>query len=105
MSNEAAREELSNILYCKPFPYGGAGAYMRPDANASYGMAEAILAAGYRKPAILGYVLVSPQGSLRNESQYRERAEAQSEADWLNSSRWDNNTDEYRVAEIVEAKP
>lgn len=49
MSTDTEREELSDILYCRPFPYGGSGSYMRPDANASYAMAKVILSAGYRK--------------------------------------------------------
>lgn len=48
--SDMQRDELVSLLWCKPFPYGGAGAYMRPDANASHAMANAILAAGYRKP-------------------------------------------------------
>lgn len=46
----AARDELVSLLWCKPFPYGGAGDYIRPDANAAHAMANAIIAAGYIKP-------------------------------------------------------
>jgi hypothetical protein len=66
-------------------------------------VADDVMGAGYRKPKVLGYVLVSRGGSMIGD-QFSDRAAAQARADeWTNDCKAGGVDWDYRVAEIVEA--
>jgi hypothetical protein len=65
--------------------------------------ADVILAAGYRKPQVLSYIVVSRDGQPIGKS-FPSRDLAQKRADeWTNDCRVAGVDWDYRVAEIVEA--
>lgn len=64
---------------------------------------EAILAAGYRKPKVIVYLVISRDGRVIGE-QFADREPAQTRADeWTNDCKTAGIDWDYRVAEIVEA--
>jgi hypothetical protein len=75
------------------------------DWHESTRIAAKILAAGYRKPTVLGYVVVGRDGGMVTGSSYTTRAEAhQAIADeWTVGAKTNQIDWDYRVSEIVEA--
>jgi hypothetical protein len=68
-------------------------------------MANAALAAGYRKQKVIGYVVVGRDGELMSGINYKDRAKAQAIADEWTKDCKDIGTDcDYRVAAITEAE-
>ena len=68
-------------------------------------IADAILAAGYRKPKVLGYIVVD-RGGIFVGNQHKHRESAQAFADeWTADCKRSEMDWDYRVTEIVEARP
>ena len=98
MNTNTEREELARIIRRE---YNRAIDRRRP-TDAYDAPADAILAAGYRKPRILGYVVVGRDG-LMHRVQYETRSAAQEVADeWTRDAKNTGVDWDYRVAEIVE---
>ena len=74
------------------------------DVSAVYdALTDAILAAGYRKPRTLGYIVVD-RGCVMVGNQHKHRESAQAFADeWTADCKTDGIDWDYRVAEITEA--
>ncbi|MFF1382818.1 hypothetical protein ACFVWT_04555 [Arthrobacter sp. NPDC058288] len=65
--------------------------------------AAAVRAAGYRKPKVLGYIVVDRSGVMvGNQQKHRESAQAFAE-EWTADCRTAGIDWEYRVAEITES--
>jgi hypothetical protein len=91
MSN-TEREELARII--------GGKLITRSSMTETAG---SVIAAGYRRPKVLGYVVVSRDGRMLGH-QFGDRAAAQARADeWTNDCKTGGVDWDYRVAEIVEA--
>lgn len=111
MNTNTEREELAAVIYgTEPWTKGAAyeedyfeWSELDSDDRANYTpLADAILAAGYRKPRILGYVVVGRDG-LMHRVQYETRLAAQEVADeWTRDAKNTGVDWDYRVAEIVE---
>ncbi len=65
--------------------------------------AAAILAAGYRKPAVLGYIVVDRDGSMVGPHHENEVSAQTFAAEWTKDCKDAGIDWEYRVATITEA--
>jgi hypothetical protein len=67
-------------------------------------IADALLAAGYRKPEVIAYVVVARDGQLIGKQQFKGYAAAKALADvWTADCQTEGVDWDYRVAEITEA--
>lgn len=95
------QQELAQIITDADVEFFGGAPNPEPTGRALAAAASAI-AAGYRKPRVLGYVVVQ-NDHLLNAGQYTDLSDAQGRADWLNDGQRPGSPIVYRVAEIVEA--
>lgn len=73
-------------------------------SDADRAVADRLIAKGYRKPSVLGYVVVDRAGRRVPGASYTNRETAQAYADrWSNEAKANRLDLDYRVAEIVEA--
>ena len=108
MSNEAARDELAEVIFDSHRRNTQidllADRRLKGSQLAWAGFAaDALLAAGCRKPAVLGYVVVGRDGGMVTGASYTNREAAQAYADrWSADAKASRVDWDYRVAEIVE---
>jgi hypothetical protein len=94
----SARDELAKVVYKARWVDGIKDVGLTTDSA----IADAILAAGYRKPKVLGYMVVSRRGSMVG-NQHEDRESAQKVADeWTADCQTAGIDWDYRVAEITE---
>lgn len=110
MNEAAEREELAQIVYLSTYPDPTSTRIQPLDERAKWeqnshrGAADAILTAGYRKPKVLGYVVVGRDGGIYAWTVHPNREFAQASADKVNADLRGAGIDwDCRVAEIVEA--
>jgi hypothetical protein len=104
MSTEnTQRDELQAVIYGYFGPPDQVRPYKKSPVEQDRELAAAILAAGYSKPTILGYVVVGRDGHMIG-AQHSTSEEAQAMADeWTKDCEVAGVDWDYRVAEIVEA--
>ena len=103
-TSTTAREDLAKTA-TNAFYVGGTNLNLMTAVLrlAWFRVADAIIAAGYRKPRVLGYVVVGRDGRM-HRTQYATRDTAQEVADeWGSDAREAGIDWDYRVVEIVES--
>lgn len=99
----SADDELTQII-TSPESFDGGPVSCGPNPVYAARTADAIRAAGYRKPSVLGYIVVD-RGGVMVGNQHKHRESAQEFADeWTADCKTAGIDWEYRVAEIVEAQ-
>jgi hypothetical protein len=98
----SVRDELAGIIM-SPESLDGGPISCGPNSVYAARTADAILAAGYRKPTVIGYVVVNRSGAMLGK-QFETREDAQALADAWTADCQTTGTDwDYRVAEVTEA--